>query len=128
MSKKDKQSSTSLPVDNTFFYIIKQTFEVKKRPFPWPKAINAGICGGFPIIFGLLINRLDLGLLGGMGTFAYLYNFNEPYAVRAKKIFFAALGLSCAVGLGTLVCTISITFCYNSRFNYDNSNFYIWYT
>lgn len=102
MSKKDKQNSTSLPIHNSFFSILKETFEVKKRPFPWSKAINAGICGGFPIVFGLLINRLDLGLLGGMGTFAYLYNFNEPYAIRAKKIFFAALGISCAVGLGTL--------------------------
>lgn len=97
MFTKDKQRYIS------FFSVIKQIFQVNKRPFQWSKAINASICAGFPVIVGLLINRLDLGLLGGMGSFSYLYVFNEPYAVRAKKIFFAALGLSCSVGIGTLV-------------------------
>ena len=35
MSKEDKQNSTSLLIDNSFFTIIKQAFEVKKKPFPW---------------------------------------------------------------------------------------------
>lgn len=102
MLKEDKQNFGFLLVNNNFFVIIKQIIQINKKPFQWSKAINAAICAGFPVLFGLLIDRLDLGLLGGMGSFAYLYVFNEPYAVRAKKIFFAALGLSCSVGLGTL--------------------------
>jgi len=48
------------------------------------------------------MNRLDLGLLGGLGSFSYLYVFKEPYAKRAKKIFFVVLGITLSVALGTL--------------------------
>jgi len=48
------------------------------------------------------MNRLDLGLLGGLGSFSYLYVFKEPYANRVKKIFFVVLGITLSVALGTL--------------------------
>ena len=83
--------------------IIKQLFKINKTPFPWQKAINAGICAGFPVLIGVLIGQIRLGLLGGIGSFAYLYVINEPYAQRGKKIFFTALGISLSVALGTLV-------------------------
>lgn len=83
--------------------IIKQLFKINKTPFPWQKAINAGICAGFPVIVGVLVNQIHLGLLAGIGSFSYLYVINEPYAQRAKKIFFAALGISLSVALGTLL-------------------------
>ena len=83
--------------------IIKQLFKIKKTPFPWQKAINAGICAGFPVLIGVLIGQIPLGLLGGIGSFSYLYVINEPYAQRGKKIFFAALGISLSVALGTLL-------------------------
>ena len=35
--------------------IIKQLFKINKTPFPWQKAINAGICAGFPVLIGVLI-------------------------------------------------------------------------
>ena len=63
-----------------------------------------------------------------MGTFAYLYNFNEPYAVRAKKIFFAAIGISFAVALGTLVAPYPLLVALIVGLIGGNSNFYIWYT
>ena len=82
--------------------IIKQAFKLNKNPFPWEKAISAAICGGFPVILGLLLNQVRFGLLGAIGGFTYLYVFNEPYAQRVKKIFFIGIGITFSVTLGTL--------------------------
>lgn len=82
--------------------IIKQAFKLNKNPFPWEKAISAALCGGFPVIIGLLLNQMRFGLLGAIGGFTYLYVFNEPYAQRVKKIFFIAIGITLSVTLGTL--------------------------
>lgn len=83
--------------------IIKQAFKLNKNPFPWEKAISAAVCGGFPVLIGLLLNQVRFGLLGAIGGFTYLYVFNEPYAQRVKKIFFIAIGITLSVTLGTLV-------------------------
>jgi len=96
MFKKGKQSPISLLI------VIKQAFKINKKPFPWSKAINAAICAGVPVIIGILAGDLRLGLLSAIGGFSYLYVCNEPYARRAKKIFFVAIGISLSVGLGTL--------------------------
>ncbi|WP_238885569.1 FUSC family protein [Clostridium sp. YIM B02551] len=82
--------------------IIKQAFKINKNPFPWQKAISAAICAGAPVIIGLLLGELHLGLMAGLGSFSYLYVFNQPYAQRAKRIFFVAIGISLSVGLGTI--------------------------
>jgi len=102
MLQNDKKSSKLLFVFTTLLTVIKQTLEIKKTPFPWSKAISAAICAGFPVIIGLLLGQLHLGLLSAVGSFTYLYVFNEPYAQRAKKIFFVAIGISLSVALGTL--------------------------
>lgn len=83
--------------------IIKQAFKLNKNPIPWEKAVSAAICGGFPVLIGLLLNQVRFGLLGAIGGFTYLYVFNEPYAQRVKKILFIAIGITFSVGLGTLV-------------------------
>ncbi|WP_459476276.1 FUSC family protein [Clostridium saccharoperbutylacetonicum] len=80
--------------------IIKQAFKLNKNPFPWEKALSAALCGGFPVLIGLLINQVRYGLLGAIGGFTYLYVFNEPYAQRVKKIFFIAIGITTSVCLG----------------------------
>lgn len=85
-----------------FKTIIKQAFQLNKKPFPWEKAISAALCGGFPILIGLILNQARFGLLGAIGGFTYLYVFNEPYAERVKKIFFIGIGITLSVGLGTL--------------------------
>ncbi|AGF56768.1 putative membrane protein YccC [Clostridium saccharoperbutylacetonicum] len=83
--------------------IIKQAFKLNKNPFPWEKALSAALCGGFPVLIGLLLNQVRYGLLGAIGGFTYLYVFNEPYAQRVKKIFFIAIGITTSVCLGIFV-------------------------
>ncbi len=82
--------------------IIKGAFTVKKTPFPWERAICAGICSAVPVLIGLLFGNFQYGLIAGIGGFSYLYVWNEPYPQRAKKIFFVALGLAVSNGLGIL--------------------------
>ncbi|MBT2665055.1 FUSC family protein [Bacillus sp. ISL-4] len=82
---------------------FKQAFEIKKNPFPWMKALSAGIAAALPVFIGLLFGNLAYGLLAGIGGFTYLYVFNQPYHQRAKKIFFVMLGLALSVVLGTLL-------------------------
>ena len=52
--------------------IIKQLFKINKTPFPWQKAINAGICAGFPVLIGVLIGKIPLGLLGNRKFFIFI--------------------------------------------------------
>ncbi|GIO27252.1 FUSC family protein [Ornithinibacillus bavariensis] len=82
---------------------IKQAFELKKNPIPWVKAFSAGLCASIPIFIAVLAGEFSYGLLASLGSFTYLYMFNEPYALRAKKLFFVLLGLSFTVGIGTLL-------------------------
>jgi hypothetical protein len=83
--------------------LIKQAFAINKNPFPWGKSISAGICAGLPVLIGWLLGNLQYGLLTGIGSFTYLYVFSIPYAQRAKKLFFALLGITFSVVLGTLL-------------------------
>ncbi|WP_245827640.1 FUSC family protein [Paenisporosarcina indica] len=87
---------------STLLLTIKQAFAVNKIPLPWMKAFSAGICAGLPVLIGYLLGSLEYGLIAGLGGLTYLYVFNIPYAFRAKKLFFALIGLSIAMGLGTL--------------------------
>ena len=87
---------------STLLLTIKQAFVVNKTPLPWMKAFSAGICAGLPVLIGYFFGSLEYGLIAGLGGLTYLYVFNIPYAFRAKKLFFALIGLSIAMGLGTL--------------------------
>ncbi|MFJ7970539.1 FUSC family protein [Psychrobacillus sp. NPDC096389] len=95
---------------NNFFRGLKAAFAVKNTPFPWIRAICAGICSSTPVVIGLLLGNFQYGLLAGIGGFAYLYVWNEPFPQRAKKIFFVALGLSASIGLGILTASSPIIF------------------
>lgn len=88
--------------------MIQQAFEIKQNPFPWSKAIKAGFCAAIPALIGWLLGNITYGLQAGIGGFTYLYVFNEPYAQRAKKLFFVLIGMTLSVGLGTLVAPIPL--------------------
>lgn len=82
---------------------FKQAFHLKKNPFPYVKAIKAGLASALPILIGLICGNLGYGLLASLGGFTYLYVFNQPYAERARRIFFVMLGITLSVVLGTLL-------------------------
>ncbi|QUG43826.1 FUSC family protein [Psychrobacillus sp. INOP01] len=88
---------------DTLLLAIKQAFTVNKNPLPWLKAFTAGVCAGLPVLIGFLFGNLEYGLIAGIGGLTYLYVFNIPYALRAKKLLFAVIGLSFVMGLGTLL-------------------------
>ena len=67
------------------------------------KGIHSGIAAALPVFIGMLLGHLEYGLLAGIGAFTYLYVFDIPYVQRAKKIFWAMLGISFSVFLGTLL-------------------------
>ena len=90
--------------------MLKGAFTVKKTPFPWERAISAGICSSMPVLIGLLVGNFPYGLIAGIGGFSYLYVWNEPYPQRAKKIFFVALGLAVSNGLGILTASSPFAF------------------
>ena len=87
-----------------FLKLAAQAFAINKQvPLPWTKALSAGVCSALPVLIGVLMGQVQYGLIAGLGGLAFLYMFNEPYALRSKKIFFAVLGLSFSAGLGTLL-------------------------
>lgn len=106
MSKHTQQTKSpesvspkSILISSTF----KQAFVMNKNPFPWVKAFSAGVCAALPVFIGLLFNNFEYGLTAGIGAFTFLYMFNQPYVLRAKKLFFVMFGVSLCVGLGTLL-------------------------
>lgn len=82
--------------------MIKQALQVNKKPFPWLKAVSAGVAAALPVMIGLALGHLKYGLIAGLGGFTFLYVFNIPYAQRAKKIFSVVLGLAFVTYLGTI--------------------------
>lgn len=93
---------------NNFRRVINQVFEVKSIKNPWRKAFGAALCVAIPMLIAYFMGDISLGLLSSLGSFSYLYLANEPYAFRAKKIFFAAIGISLSVAIGTLVAPYNI--------------------
>lgn len=89
--------------NSEFRQLLKQAFAINQRPLPWAKALAAGVSSGLPVLIGVWLGQLQYGLIAGLGGLAFLYMFNEPYALRSKKIFFAALGLAFSAGLGVLL-------------------------
>lgn len=89
--------------NKNIYTMIKQVFEIKKNPLPWTKAVSAGVSAALPAFIGLLFGNLQAGLLAVIGSFTFLYMFNEPYVQRAKKLGYVLIGIAFSVGLGTLL-------------------------
>lgn len=90
--------------------LLKDIFKIKNNPLPLLKAFFAGMVSSLPVFFGILFGNFQYGLIAGIGGFAYLYVFNEPYVQRAKKILMVAIGLSVSMGLGILFAPHPILF------------------
>ena len=81
--------------------LLKQALTVNRKPFPWFKALCAGLASSLPLIIGLLLGNVEYGLIAGLGSFTYLYTFNIPYAQRAKKLFSVVIAMTILAALGT---------------------------
>lgn len=102
MNNSDEKVSSKIYFQKVFA-VFKQSFKVSKNPFPWLKAFCAGLAASLPVFIGVLFGSFEYGLLAGIGGFTYLYVFDIPYVQRAKKIFFALLGITFSVFIGTIL-------------------------
>ncbi|MFC7393608.1 FUSC family protein [Scopulibacillus cellulosilyticus] len=81
---------------------FRAAFKHRQIPFPWLRAMGAGLSIGLPLLIGIAFNHFVWGLLANMGGFTFLYaKSNETYAKRAVKLLFVACGLAISFGLGT---------------------------
>ncbi len=83
--------------------ILMEAMIVNKKPFPWLKAVLAGIAAGLPVCIGLLLGNLQFGLIAGFGGFAFLYSFPMPYVRLAKKLTWVVVAITTFVFLGTIL-------------------------
>lgn len=81
--------------------LFKEAIAMNPRPFPWKKAFGAGLAMSFPIMVGLFFNKLNYGMLAGLGGFTFLYSFDIPYAQLAKKLFAVLMAMVLMSLLGT---------------------------
>jgi hypothetical protein len=49
--------------------LLKQAMSVNRKPFPWMKAISAGVTSALPVMIGLWFGSFEYGLIAGMGGF-----------------------------------------------------------
>ena len=122
-TSESKETSHSVKNGSTIF---KQAFVVNKNPFPWGKAFIAGLQQPYLFLLGCYLGHLEYGLLSGIGAFTYLYVFDIPYVQRAKKIFWAMLGISFSVFLGTLLAPYPIAVAIAMGLIGATRHFYFW--
>ncbi|MCL5015649.1 MAG: FUSC family protein [Firmicutes bacterium] len=77
-----------------------QGFVIKKAPVPWRKLWGMALTTIIGLGTGILLDHLTWGFWAFMGGLTSLYVANDPYSRRALLLFFVALGLAVAMGLG----------------------------
>lgn len=82
---------------------LKEAVAVNNRPFPWERAIGAGISMALPIFIGIWLDQLQYGLIAGLGGFTYLYAFSLPYAHLSKRLLFVGVSIILSAFLGSLL-------------------------
>ncbi|PWD87273.1 FUSC family protein [Ignatzschineria cameli] len=82
---------------------LKEAIAVNNRPWPWERAIGAGVAMTLPILIGIWLGQLQYGLIAGLGGFTYLYAFPIPYAQLSKRLLFVALTIVTCSFLGSLL-------------------------
>ncbi|TDY46263.1 fusaric acid resistance family protein [Alicyclobacillus sacchari] len=95
---------------------LHHAFLVRKAPWPWRRAIGAGLCLFVPLLTATLAHRPLWGLLATIGGFTGIYTAAIPLRRLALKLAIVALGLSISLGLGTVSAgspgTIAIVFAF----------------
>lgn len=86
-----------------FWNITREALAVNNKSAPWGRAIGAAFSMAIPILVGLLMGELQVGLIAGLGGFTYLYAFKIPYALLSKQLLFVGLSIIFSAFLGSLI-------------------------
>ncbi|WP_281759678.1 FUSC family protein [Alicyclobacillus hesperidum] len=81
---------------------LHHAFLLRKAPWPWRRALGAGLCLFVPLLAATLAHRPLWGLLATIGGFTGIYTAAIPLRRLALKLAIVALGLSISLGLGTM--------------------------
>lgn len=84
-------------------YINKENIDVFR-------GIRQGVLMLIPLLYGLLFNDFANALLITIGTFAHIYVFKGTFSSRIRSVTFAALGLTIAMMLGTVMVSSPLLF------------------
>ena len=83
--------------------LLKEAIAVNNRPWPWERAIGAGVAMMLPILIGIWLDQLQYGLIAGLGGFTYLYAFPIPYAQLSRRLLFVAVTIVLCSFLGSIL-------------------------
>jgi uncharacterized membrane protein YccC len=83
---------------------LVQLLRSKPVPVAWKRAVRAPIAIAGAIGVGMLVGRLDIGVLISMGALCATFaDADGPYRYRAKRIAWASMGGATGFFLGSLV-------------------------
>jgi uncharacterized membrane protein YccC len=75
---------------------------LKRRPWPWRKAVGAPIATALAMGLGLELGHFDWGAWAFMGAFTSMYVTSLPYRARAVRLLWVGLGLAGALAIGSV--------------------------
>jgi uncharacterized membrane protein YccC len=84
----------------TFLHHLKQLFVLKKASRPWHIPFMASLCIGVPALLGAEFGRLDLGIIGCLGSMVFLYIRPTSIPHRMATMVVCSFGFSVCFALG----------------------------
>ena len=87
----------------TFLHHLKQLLVLKKATRPWHIPFLASLCIAIPALLGAQFGRLDLGLIGCMGSMVFLYIRPTSIPHRMATMVVCSFGFSACFALGLSV-------------------------
>jgi uncharacterized membrane protein YccC len=82
---------------------LKQLLALKKANRPWHVPFMASLCVGIPALLGAYFGRLDLGLIGCLGSMVFLYIRPTSIPHRMATMVVCSFGFSVCFALGLSV-------------------------
>lgn len=79
---------------------IAQLTTLKPHRRPWQMPLAAALAIGLPLLCGVFVGRLDLGLIASLGGLVFLYLPETPLAHRMVTIMACAFGMVACYALG----------------------------
>ncbi|WP_206831635.1 FUSC family protein [Alicyclobacillus fructus] len=89
-----------LPPERTGEARVYHAFLLRKAPWPWRRALSAGLSLFAVVALGALFHRPADGLLASIGAFTGIYATDLPLKQLAAKLAAVGLGLTASFALG----------------------------